>query len=86
MTVHSPPRADRELDHRVSGNLEITLTWHPAQGTTSVRVRHLVTAETASFEVPAEMALDAFHHPFTHRTPTPSFGSGPTWSLRTIWN
>ena len=86
MTVHSPPRLDRELDHRVSGNLEITLNWHPEEGTTSVRIRHLLTAETASFEVPPDAALDAFHHPFTHRAPRPSSGSGRTWSLATIWN
>ena len=67
MTVHTPQRVDRELDRRVSGDLEITLYWHPENDTTSVRIRHLVTAETSSFEVPADAALDAFHHPFTHR-------------------
>jgi hypothetical protein len=86
MTVHTPCRDEREVDCRTSGNLEITLNRNPVEDTMSVRVRHLMTAETASFEVPNEMALDAFHHPFTHRTPNPSSGSVRTWSLRTIWN
>jgi len=85
MTVHAASPVDRELDRRVSGDLEITLFWHPEDGTTSVRIRHLVTAVTASFEVPADAALDAFRHPFTHRAPDPSTGSGRSWSLRTIW-
>ena len=84
MTANRSTQVGRELDRRVSGNLEITLYWHPDEGTTSVEVRHLVTAETSAFEVPAEAALDAFHHPFTHRAPSPSTGSWGGWSLRTI--
>ena len=56
----------RELDKRVNGGLEITLYWHPDDNSTSVDVYHLATEETISFPVPADRALDAFHHPFAH--------------------
>jgi len=58
--------APRELDRRVNGGLEITLYWHPADNETSVDVYHQATGETIAFPVPADRALDAFHHPFVH--------------------
>ena len=58
--------ARRELDRRVNGGLEITLYWHPDDNTTSVEVYHQTTGETIAFPVPADRALDAFHHPFVH--------------------
>jgi hypothetical protein len=85
MTTKTNTQVPRQLDLRISGDLEISLYWNPEDGQTTVLVRNLVTAETATFEVPAEAALDAFHHPFTHRAPNPTNGSGRTWSLRTIW-
>jgi len=56
----------RELARRVGGGLEITLYWHPEDDSTSIDVYHLATEETISFPVPADQALDAFHHPFAH--------------------
>ena len=54
----------RELAQRVNGGLEITLYWHPHDNGTSIDVHQTATEETISFPVPAERALDAFHHPF----------------------
>jgi hypothetical protein len=58
--------ARRELDRRVNGGLEITLYWHPDDNGTSIDVHQTATEETISFPVPADRALDAFHHPFVH--------------------
>ena len=56
----------RELARRVNGGLEITLYWDARDNTTTIEVYHAETAETIAFPVPAERALDAFHHPFAH--------------------
>jgi hypothetical protein len=58
--------ARRELARRVNGGLEITLYWHPDDDGTSIDVHQTATEETISFPVPADRALDAFHHPFVH--------------------
>jgi hypothetical protein len=56
----------RELAHRVSGGLEVTLYWSGDDNGTSIEVWQLETNETLAFPVPAERALDAFYHPFAH--------------------
>lgn len=56
----------RELAYRVNAGLEITLYWDARDNTTTIEVHHAETAETIAFPVPAEQALDAFHHPFAH--------------------
>ena len=56
----------RELAHRASDGLEITLYWSPDENATSVEVYHRATGETIGFPVAADRALDAFHHPFAH--------------------
>lgn len=56
----------RELAHRLTGGLEITLYWHAHDNSTSVDVHQTATEETISFPVPPDRALDAFHHPFAH--------------------
>jgi hypothetical protein len=56
----------RELAHRVSGGIEVTLYWHPDDDGTSVEVRDWASGERLAFAVDRERALDAFHHPFAH--------------------
>jgi hypothetical protein len=56
----------RELAQRVNGGLEITLYWHAHDNSLSIEVYQDSTAETISFPVPRDRALDAFHHPFAH--------------------
>ena len=60
------PAPRRELAHRTSGGLEITLYWDAEEQTTSVEVHQPATQETIAFTVAREHALDAFHHPFAH--------------------
>ena len=56
----------RELASRVNGGLEITLYWDVLENTTSIDIHQSATDETISVPVPAERALEAFHHPFVH--------------------
>ena len=58
--------ARRELAHRVSGDVEVTLYWSAADDSTSVEVWQPASGERLAFVVPGEDALDAFHHPFAH--------------------
>lgn len=69
MSVATPipiPAPRRQLAHRTSGGLEITLYWHTVQGCLSVEVHQPATQETIAFAVSRKHALDAFHHPFAH--------------------
>jgi len=58
--------ARRELAQRSNDGLEITLYWNADNNSTSIDIRHLATDEIMNFPVPADQALDAFHHPFAH--------------------
>ena len=60
------PDPRRELAHRVSGGMAVTLYWSADDNRTSVEIYHAATEQTLDFTVPAEHALDAFHHPFAH--------------------
>jgi hypothetical protein len=65
MTVATAPAINRhrELAHRVSSGLEVTLYWNAADNGTSIEVRDLASETTVRFAVPADQALDAFYHP-----------------------
>lgn len=56
----------RELAHRASGGLEVTLYWSADDNGTSIEVWQQETSATLAFPVPPERALDAFYHPFAH--------------------
>jgi hypothetical protein len=58
--------ARRELARRANGGVEITLYWDAVDNSTTIDIDEPEAAETISFPVPAERALDAFHHPFAH--------------------
>jgi hypothetical protein len=60
------PIARRELAHRRTGGLEITLYWDADDDSTSIEIHQTATQETIRFPVPPTRALDAFHHPFAH--------------------
>jgi len=67
----------RELAHRISGGIEITLYWNPRDDTTSLEVRHHDSEQTLRYHVAPDQALDAFYHPFAHlqavTDPVPAF-------------
>lgn len=56
--------ARRELDHRHSDGIDVTLSWRPSRNDLVLTVRD----ETGGFEleVPANEALDAFDHPYAY--------------------
>ena len=59
----------RELAHRVSGGIAVTLYWSADDNSTSVEIYDAATGQTLHFVVPHHDALDAFHHPFAHLPP-----------------
>ena len=59
-------RARRELAHRISGGIEVTLYWSADDNTTSIEVWQPATDERLTFAVASEGALEAFYHPFAH--------------------
>jgi hypothetical protein len=62
----------RELDHRVSGGLDIRLLWNAHDNSTVIELRHRELDQVPlRFEVPPELALHAFRHPFAHLAATP---------------
>lgn len=56
----------RELAHRVSGGMEVTLYWSASDNSTHIEVWQPSTDESLAFAVAREQALDAFYHPFAH--------------------
>ncbi len=68
----TPPEAQepniliRELDHRKSDGIEVTLLWNARTKAVLVSVVEERSAASFQFEVPADNALDAFHHPYAY--------------------
>jgi hypothetical protein len=60
------PLAPLELAHRSSGPVDVTLYWDAPKS--EIVVELIDRAGGASFQlvVPAERALDAFHHPYAY--------------------
>ena len=56
----------RELAHRVSDGLEVTLSWYPADDALVVRVCD--QRDGTCFEIRPErhLALDVYHHPYAY--------------------
>jgi hypothetical protein len=65
----SEQRAPRELDHRESDGIEVTLLWHEDSNRVAVRVVDSESDEEFELEVKARDALDAFHHPYAYMLP-----------------
>jgi hypothetical protein len=57
----------RELAHRESDGLTVTLSWDDVDNRVYVGLRDRKTNIQDIFEVPQERALDAFEHPYTYR-------------------
>jgi hypothetical protein len=56
----------RELAHRASSGIEISLFWSKVGNTVTVEVLDTTTDHFFALDVPSERALDAFHHPFVY--------------------
>jgi hypothetical protein len=58
----------RELAHRSSAGLDVSLLWFEATGRVAVRVLDSRTGDRFELPVRAADALSAFHHPFSYVT------------------
>jgi hypothetical protein len=56
----------RELAHRASDGIEVSLFWGPSADRVTVEVFDSRFSEGFEFEVDGCDALDAFHHPFAY--------------------
>ena len=56
----------RELAHRVSNGIEVSLFWGSATGEIVVEVVDYSSEHYFELSVPSECALDAFHHPYAY--------------------
>jgi hypothetical protein len=56
----------RELDHRAGDGLDVFLLWDPVEDRVMVVVNDARTGDLFDLAVPADKALDAFHHPFAY--------------------
>jgi hypothetical protein len=59
-------KTHRELAHRESAGIAVSLFWSPDGKTITVEVVDLRTDEYFALDVAPELALDAFHHPFAY--------------------
>ncbi|HKB19429.1 MAG TPA: hypothetical protein VKC65_00355 [Gaiellaceae bacterium] len=57
----------RELDHRESGGVSVTLLWYEESNRVVVHVDDADTGEELDLEVAGRDALDAFRHPYAYR-------------------
>jgi len=56
----------RELAHRISNGVEVSLFWTKVGNTLTVEVFDTTNDEFFSIDVPGDRALDAFHHPYAY--------------------
>jgi hypothetical protein len=64
--LESKPRTLRELAHRSSGGIDVSLYWCADNNRTTIEIWHVATEELFTFPVAPERALDAYYHPFAH--------------------
>jgi hypothetical protein len=57
----------RELAHRVSNGVSVSLYWDSVGDTLSLEVYDETCDEYFELDVPRDRALDAFHHPYAYR-------------------
>ena len=56
----------RELDHRKSDGIAVTLLWNARTKAVYVSVVEERSGASFQFDVPPADALDAFHHPYAY--------------------
>jgi hypothetical protein len=56
----------RELAHRQSANLEVTLLWNQRSRRVWISIYDLAKDEQRAVLVPHNRALDAFNHPYAY--------------------
>jgi hypothetical protein len=64
----------RELAHRITSSVEVTLFWRKLDNTLTLRLVEVASGIEFEFCVRPEDALDAFNHPYAY-LPVPRTGS-----------
>jgi hypothetical protein len=64
----------RELAHRVTSDIEVSLLWRQLDNSLTLRLAEIGSGIEFEFGVRPEDALDAFHHPYAY-LPTPKIAS-----------
>jgi hypothetical protein len=59
----------RELDHRESDGVSVTLLWYEGSNRVTIHVVDSGTGEELDLEVAGRDALDAFRHPYAYILP-----------------
>jgi len=64
-----PTHTRKELAHRSSGGMDVTLIWVQSDGEDQAVVCVYDKREGSYFEIPAEryLALEVYYHPFAYR-------------------
>ena len=65
MTLTAPTER-RELAHRTSDGIEVTLFWSKSTNRITLAVHDSRSGETLEFDVDRHAALDAFNHPYVY--------------------
>lgn len=60
----------RELDHRESDGVSVTLLWYEDSNRVTIHVVDSDSGEELDLEVAGRDALDAFRHPYAYILPT----------------
>jgi hypothetical protein len=66
-TMSAVEYKQRELAHRSSNGIEVSLFWTKVGNILTVEVFDTKSDEFFALEVPSDKALDAFHHPYAYR-------------------
>jgi len=74
----------RELAHRSTNGIEVTLVWTESTNTVAIAVLDTHSGEELEFEVDGARALDAFNHPYAY-APTGRLHSMQTAPLAPAW-
>ena len=61
--------SSRELAHRVTSYVEVTLLWRKVDNALTLRLLELATGIEYEIGVQPEDALDAFNHPYAYLRP-----------------
>jgi hypothetical protein len=65
----TPSITIRELDHRISDGIDVTLLWDPLTDRVFVAVYDERYGESFQLQVDPAEALDAFRHPYAYTRP-----------------
>src|SRR5262245_52034171 len=65
-TNHVIGTSTRELAHRRSGEIEVSLLWHPDLNRVELCILDRATDVSMNLDVAPDRALDAFHHPYAY--------------------